>query len=52
MNHVHAYVRVRHPRLVAVLALLHLPFGWLVESGDLPHSPQCTDATGYLESER
>jgi len=41
ISHVHGYVRVRWPRLVAVLALLHLPFGWLVKSGELPHHPGC-----------
>lgn len=51
MAHAHGYIRIRYPRLLAILALLHLPVGWLIESGDLPHSPECTETTGYLEGE-
>jgi hypothetical protein len=48
-SHGHGYVRLRLPLLAGLLASLHLPFGWLVESGDLPHHPECTPTEGVVE---
>jgi hypothetical protein len=46
--HVHGYIRFRHPLLALVLAKLHLPWGWLIESGESPHDPECTSETGVV----
>lgn len=57
-DHMHAYVRVHFgpfPMLGAALYLLlsklHLPRGWMIESGDLPHDPECTPTEAVLRSE-
>lgn len=50
-NHVHGFIRFRHSRLAGLLAFLGLPYGWLVEIGDLPHDPECTPDVAVLTSE-
>ena len=49
--HSHGYFRLRWPKLAALLAILHLPYGWLMESGELPHDPECTPTEGVLRQE-
>ena len=51
-DHVHGFVRVRWPKLFAILSALHLPSQWLVSSGSLPHDPDCTPTEGVLRSDR
>jgi len=41
--HGHGWIKVRWPLLVSVLCLLHLPWIWLVRSGESPCGPECTN---------
>lgn len=54
-NHVHGFVRVRFGTLGAALFLLldrlNLPRGWVVESGSLPHDPECTPTEGITRGD-
>ncbi len=50
-NHVHGYIRIRLRWLFLALGLLHLPNGWLVQSGTLPHHPECTPDEGIIDAE-
>ena len=52
-DHAHGFVRIRFgpfPTLGAAVFLLltklHLPRGWMVQSGSLPHDPECTPHEG------
>jgi hypothetical protein len=49
-DHVHGYIMIRLPLLFAFLRLVHLPRGWLVASGSLPHDPDCTPTNGVLSA--
>lgn len=58
-DHMHGYVRVRFgpiPKLGAALYLLigwlHLPRGWMIASGELPHDPECTPTEAVLRTDR
>ena len=54
-DHVHGFVRIQFgpvPTLGAalylLLAKLRLPRGWMVQSGSLPHDPECTPTAGVV----
>lgn len=50
-DHVHGFIQVKWFPLFAVLRFFHLPTGWLVSSGDLPHDPDCTPKVAVLRGD-
>lgn len=50
-DHVHYTLRMRWPKLVAVLAVLRLPYSWLIRNDETPHDPECTAETAVLVQE-